>query len=74
MKVIVDEKSKTQEVKYPFIGKSIRSNLIALFIEKGKGVVLEPGENDMWSLGSYCDDFFMDNFKPFGGRITLENE
>lgn len=74
MKVTIDENEKKSSAKYPFIGKSTKSNLIALFTEPGKGIVLEPGENAMWLKGEYCEDIFMDNFVPFKGIIELTND
>jgi hypothetical protein len=73
--VAIVEKDGDVGGAYPWIGISTNSNgLVVLFHEEGKGVVINVGTgSSCWELGTNADDWAMRTFKPYTGKITLEN-
>jgi len=65
MKVEIQNESKEKEIEYPCLMISHSTNRIVLFCENKCGVDLENG--------NYSDFWEMYNFKPFKGKVILEN-
>lgn len=58
--------------KYPFVGISLETNLIVLFHENYKGIVLNRGISG-YKDGHYSTAWAMHCFVPFEGSVTLSN-
>ena len=70
----VPEEPAQQEIKYPCLMIDVEGN-ITLFINKFTGFYIVNGlNNDHTDIGYYSEDWKMEYFKPFTGKITLENE
>ena len=60
--------------EYPWLGDS--GVLVVLFSEHGVGTLLaiKDSISDAGCVGEYSDDWDMDMFEPFCGRVTLAND
>ena len=56
---------------YPYIGIHA-SGTIVYFISYGRGICLEKGAST-WDAGDFANDWNMNTFTKFKGKITLEN-
>jgi hypothetical protein len=75
MKVEVKENETKKELGFPCLMKSEETGLLVLFYAYRKGVVLSLGEKETsWKVGELNNEFYMANFKPFKGSITLSND
>lgn len=68
MKVIVNEKPKSEQREYPYIG--IDGDCIILFYSMKMGIVLN---SKIYSIGEYSDKWNESVFEPFNGEIMLIN-
>ena len=74
MKVEVTNK-KIYEISYPKLMQSILDDKIVLMLKKGTGILLKKGTlKTKRSVGNICDNYVIEEFKLFEGKITLENE
>ena len=73
MKVTVEPQEKAKDIKYPCLMQGSTYNIV-LFSEDGKGVLLQRGtfNNDL-KIGEETS-WDMNFFKPYNGKITLEND
>jgi hypothetical protein len=71
MKVTVSEKEQ-KEITYPCLMQSKYNELIVLFHSEGRGMVVRPNKD--FNESSDIRGWNMDNFKPFHGTITLQND
>ena len=74
MKAKVEEKTKVdEEIIYPILMESKITNSIVLMFSYGNGIKIYDNE---WKgiLGILDNTWIMDNFTPFKGKITLEND
>lgn len=69
MKTVVNQPSS---IKYPFIGIRLENNLIILFHDCEKGIVLDRG-NSSFREGHYAINWAMHCFVPFQGSVTITN-
>lgn len=73
MKIIIDRaENESKPRTYPYIGVSPAGDIV-LFTTKDKGVCLQA-VTPYVSVGSYSQAWNEQNFKPFDGFITLEND
>jgi len=70
MKIKINNKEQNTEIKFPCLMIS-KDNGIVLMTEPEKGTVLNNFPNP---IGYYSEEWYMPNFKPFNGSITLSNE
>lgn len=63
-----------EEFMCPFLGISTKDNLIVLFTERRKGVVLRSDNDIFHKQFSYREDWIDSSFIPFNGTITLSND
>lgn len=70
MKTVVD--NQPSSVKYPFIGICLENNLIVLFHDYEKGIVLNHGRSP-YEDGYYSTSWVMTSFIPFQGSVTIAN-
>jgi hypothetical protein len=71
---IKNHKTKPTKIKYPWLGQGkYDSGLVVFFLRAGSGVVVGSA-NASWNLGDDSNDWAMDAFEQFEGKITLENE
>lgn len=70
MKTVVD--NYPSSIKYPFIGIRLENNLIILFHDYEKGIVLNPGSSS-FQYGYYSINWAMRCFVPFEGSVTITN-
>lgn len=76
MGVIVNKvDNKKHEFLYPFIGIcSERGNeVIVLFSKENTGTVIFSNCNNDHEIGDYADNWYMNSFTKYNGKITLEN-
>lgn len=52
---------------------STETGHIVLFAEPRKGTVLEVGSTEDGAVGDYINNWIMDEFSDYTGRIILEN-
>ena len=71
MKVTVNEKEQ-KEITYPCLMQSKYNELIVLFHNEGNGIVVRPNKD--FNERSDLSGWNMENFKPFHGTITLQND
>ena len=74
MKVTVNEKEKNSEIKYPCLMKDTKGGIIVLFVRHGEGTTVATSEKGYGILGHSNSLRGMDNYVPFTGSITLEND
>ncbi len=68
-----NQKETSKLNKYPYLGKRKDQDLVVLFVEENKGiVVLDPDE--AYGVGFPCERRFEGFFEPFDGQIILENK
>lgn len=65
MKVEVNEKELSKEIKYPCLMKADVGGVV-LFHSVSCGVDL--------NTGVYSRQWYMNNFTPFNGTVTLQND
>lgn len=74
MKVKVEEKAKVdEELIYPLLMESKVTNSIVLMFSYGNGIKIY-GDEKKYGVGALDNTWVMDNFTPFKGKITLEND
>jgi hypothetical protein len=67
---------QTEKRAYPWLGISSGKdhNLVVLFTSSGCGTVLNEDKNlTLDELGDYKENFIMESFKKFKGKITISN-
>jgi len=73
---IIEEEAKEKD-EYPclkiYYGNSGRYNMVVLFYGKKEGTVINKG-NTGNGLGFYSKTWDEPSFKPFHGKIILQNE
>jgi hypothetical protein len=79
MKIEVKQTKKTEkpkEITYPCFRKSSNGNeLIVLFFEETKGIVVDPGTQAYWKSGQYYDfwcDFFKAPLQNYSATISSQ--
>ena len=70
MKVEINNKEQNNEIKFPCLMISKNGGLV-LMTKNKVVIVLNNFPN---KLGTYSEDWHMENFTPFNGSITLSNE
>lgn len=73
MKVEVNEKEPSNEIKFPCLMKSFFNEEIVLFQSETTGTVIQGGKIGRQS-GKCYDDWDIRAFTPFNGTITLQND
>ena len=73
MKVVVNDGQLSEEIKYPCLMKENTCDLVVLFTSSCKGTVICTS-SDWLYVGEYCNEWNMDCFNPFKGKITLSND
>jgi hypothetical protein len=73
MKIEIQENESKEKVKYPCLMISDVKQIV-LMTRNCEGTVIYPGEGDLYKIGEYLTGWYMQTFKPFMGRITLEND
>lgn len=69
-----ENKELTVSWTYPCIAYSKSdSDLKVLFFEHECGVVLDEDSNLHWQVGSFNDEWEMDSFAEFIGKITIQS-
>lgn len=69
MKVEVKRQPEQKALPFPKLMKYNNGDLIVLFTEKEKGVVINS--IDDFRIGTYAEDWIMDSFRDFKGSITI---
>lgn len=60
---------------FPCIGSTKNDNLIVLFHENEKGIVLYSiAPPSIWKIGGYYTDLNMNEFRLYNGTIELSNQ
>lgn len=72
MKITVENAPSSQEIKFPCLMIS-EIGQIVLFIDVGIGILLQSGESPC-PIGDWSKQWYMGGFKPFTGKIVLEND
>lgn len=69
MKIKIEHETEAQD--YPFIGIAKDDDEVVLFWKHGEGVVMDAGSGRK-EIGFACNGWMMSDFKPFHGKITIE--
>jgi len=71
MKAEIIEKECEKKIMYPCLMKT-ELGLIVLFIKEEVGTVIIGDEN--WTSGEFNNEWIMNDFRKFEGRLILEND
>ena len=68
------DKATPKKPKYPCLMEST-DNTVVLFTKDGEGMVVHgEGRDKFHTAGNYLDGWLMGYFKPYEGKIVLENK
>lgn len=70
IKTTIKESKPEPEIQFPCIMTVDGNKRLVLFLEPGKGVELYDGG---CPSGRYSDKWFMPDFQPFHGEVTISN-
>ncbi len=73
MKSEIKESEQSNKSVYPMLMISTYNGTVVLFKSKSVGTVVYS-KSDAEPLGHSSADFFMSNFIPFTGEVTLRND
>jgi len=62
----------TKPSEYPFLGISRLTDIIVYFYKYGCGIIIDSQDPDQ-PIGSHSDEWLLDKFEKYEGKITLEN-
>ncbi|MFK5950906.1 MAG: hypothetical protein QM500_19310 [Methylococcales bacterium] len=71
--VIKETTKKKEEIIYPFLMISTKSNRVVLFASNSCGVLVNSDCFDD-QIGRHHSEWYMGDFVPFTGTIELSNE
>lgn len=79
MKSTMSEKISMKSLTFPCLGKYMckipGGSFIVLFKKPNVGTVVYTGNPSLtWQLGTYSEEWEMDNFEYFNGEVVLRNE
>lgn len=77
MKSTVTPRDEKSAITYPCLMKWKGGDMIVLFINKSEGSVIYnrgPITSSSRMLGEHDDGFSMNQFEPFHGTVTMEND
>ncbi len=71
-----DKAAQPNKDKYPCLMVSVDSDsLVILMTKSGEGMIVSGRGDSFYSTaGNYTNGWVMSNFKPYEGKITLENK
>lgn len=67
---LINGKTKTE--KYPCL-KIYSNDMVVLFLDKGEGLVVHPGNSNDYNIGDYRVTWDEEEFELLTGTITLKN-
>ena len=70
---IIQEQPEDTAIEYPCLMQSRTTKTIVLFLREMEGTIVKIG-NHPFTIGQVFDDFDMDNFKVFKGKLVLSND
>ena len=70
MKVEINNKEQNTEIKFPCLMET-KSGAVIFMTCENSGTVIG---GDSYSIGFYCQNWFIEAMTPFNGSITLSNE
>lgn len=66
-------KNRTTELEFPCLMKHTKSKQIVLFERHGIGTRLNSEANEL-IIGYHSKNWYMDEFEPFTGTLSLSNK
>jgi hypothetical protein len=73
MKIEIQENESKEKFKYPCLMIS-EIKQIVLMTGSCEGTIISPGKAPGQEIGEFSNSWHMPAFKPFTGRIILEND
>ena len=73
MKVTINEKPTQEKAEYPCLKVATDTGRVVLFTSESAGTVVYE-RISYWGMGHYSDKWYKQDFTPFNGSITLEND